>query len=166
MSTDLGLAPTGRPYTLGPEEGDAFAFLGSLFTVKTTGTQTGGAVSVAEFVNPPNFAPPLHRHIVEDEMFHILSGHGRFLCDGQELVAGPGSFVFLPKGLPHSYVVGPDEPLHYVQITSPAGFEGFVEAAGQPTADRRLPDPGPIDPAALGHAAAAHHIELLGPPPG
>jgi hypothetical protein len=98
-------------------------------------------------------------------MFHILSGHARFLCDGREFVAGSGSFVLLPKGLPHSYVVGPDEPLHFVQITSPAGFERFVETAGQATTDRHLPDPGPIDLAALGHAAATNHMELLGPPP-
>jgi hypothetical protein len=58
MNKDFNLAPAAQPYVLGPQEGDAFAFLGSLFTVKATGTQTGGAVSVAEFVNPPGFAPP------------------------------------------------------------------------------------------------------------
>ena len=29
-----------------------------------------------------------------------------------------------------------------------------------------LPEPGPIDPAPLAHAAQHHAIELLGPPPG
>ncbi|HJQ06475.1 MAG TPA: cupin domain-containing protein [Nocardioides sp.] len=154
-----------QPYVLGPDQGDTYAFLGSLFTVKATGAQTGGAVSVAEFVNPPGFAPPLHRHLVEDEMFHVLTGSALFLCEGRELSASAGSFVLLPRGLAHSFVVGPDEPLHYVQITSPAGFEEFVAAAGEATTERRLPDPGPIDPAALGHAAATHRIEILGPPP-
>jgi hypothetical protein len=67
-------------------------------------------------------------------------------------------------------VVGPDEPLHVLQITTPAGFEEFVADVSEPARQRRLPDPGPPgaglpDPAALGHAAARHRVEILGPPP-
>ncbi len=71
----------------------------------------------------------------------------------------------LPVGLPHTFLVGSDEPLRALQITTPSGFEDFAADVGQPAAERRLPEPGPIDPAALGHAAAQHAIELLGPPP-
>jgi hypothetical protein len=52
-----------------------------------------------------------------------------------------------------------------LQITAPAGFERFAAAAGRPALERRLPDPGPPDPAALGRAAALSGIEILGPPP-
>ena len=97
-------------------------------------------------------------------MFYVLSGGARYLCAGQELDAGPGDFV-LPKGEPHTFVVAPGEPLRALQLTTPAGFEGFAAAAGEPARERRLPDPGPVDPAALGHAAALHGIEILGPPP-
>ncbi|MDG4832034.1 quercetin 2,3-dioxygenase [Solwaraspora sp. WMMD1047] len=153
------------PYLLRADEGEAHWFTGSLVTVKATGAQTRGAVTVVEFVNPPGFAPPLHRHQDEDELFYVLSGDAEFRCDGKAFVAGPGDFVLLPVGLPHTFLVGPDQPLRTLQITTPAGFDRFAAEAGTPALHRWLPDPAPIDPAALGHAAARHGIELLGPPP-
>jgi mannose-6-phosphate isomerase-like protein (cupin superfamily) len=168
MSLELGeampqTAPV-RPYVLGPAEGQAWWFLGNLVTVKASGAQTRGSLTVAEFLNPPRFAPPLHRHIEEDEFFYLLSGTARIHCDGQDFTAGPGDFVMLPVGLPHTFLVGPDEPLHVLQLTTPAGFEDYVAAVGEPARERRLPDPAPVDPAALGHAAR-YPVEILGPPP-
>ncbi len=153
------------PYVLTSDQGEALWFTGNLVTLKATGAQTRGRLTVAEFLNPPGFAPPLHRHIVEDEMFQVLSGTAEFRCGGQVFAAGPGDFVFLPVGLPHTFIVGPDEPLRALQITTPSGFEDFAAAAGVPATHRRLPEPGPIDPVALGHAAELNSIELLGPPP-
>lgn len=155
-----------RPSVLRPEEGEAVWFLGSLVTVKAAGAQTRGRVTVVEFVNPPGFAPPLHRHRDEDEMFYILSGSAEFRCDGEVMRAAQGDFVHLPVGLPHSFIVGSNEPLRTLQITSPAGFEHFAAAVGQPAVQRSLPEPEPVDPAALGHAASRFGIEILGPPPG
>ncbi|MFC0531875.1 quercetin 2,3-dioxygenase [Phytohabitans kaempferiae] len=154
-----------RPYLRREGEGEAHWFLGNLVTVLAAGEQTRGALTVVEVVNPPGFGPPLHRHQTEDEMFYLLSGTAEFRCDGDSFTAGPGDFVLLPVGLPHTFLVGPDEPLRTLQITNPSGFERFAADAGVPARERRLPDPGPVDPAALGHAAARHGIELLGPPP-
>ncbi|MBB2912077.1 quercetin dioxygenase-like cupin family protein [Streptosporangium becharense] len=154
-----------RPYVRRDGEGDTFWFLGSLVTVKTTGAETHGRLTIAEFVNPPGFSPPLHRHLAEDELFYLLSGVATFHCDGETFTAGPGDLVFFPMGLPHSFVVGPDAPLRSLQITTPSGFEHFAAAVGEPAYERRLPGPLPVDPAALGHAAARYGIEVLGPPP-
>ncbi|QRP42782.1 cupin domain-containing protein [Amycolatopsis sp. FDAARGOS 1241] len=163
------ITPT-RPYVLGPTDGQSWWFLGSLATVKCGGADTRGRLTVAEFVNPAGFAPPLHRHHVEDEMFYVLSGTARFRCDGEDLAAGPGDFVMLPVGLAHTFVVGPDEPLRALQITTPGGFEHFLAEAGEPARAHRLPGVGELDatrldPAAIGHASARHHVEILGPPP-
>jgi mannose-6-phosphate isomerase-like protein (cupin superfamily) len=155
----------GGPYLLHEQEGEALWFLGNLVTIKAGGPQTRGRLTVAEFLNPAGFAPPLHRHLEEDEMFYILSGTAEFRCDDRRMAAGPGDFVLLPVGLPHTFLVGDSEPLRVLQITTPAGFEQFAAAAGEPAGGRRLPDPAPPDPAALGRAAAQHAIELLGPPP-
>ena len=154
-----------RPYVLHDGEGEAVWFLGGLVTFKATGATTRGRLTVVEFVNPAGFAPPVHRHLEEDEFFYILSGSSEFRCGGEQFSAGPGDFVMLPVGLPHTFLVGPDEPLRTLQITTPSGFEGFVGEVGTPATSRQLPEPGPVDPAALGHAAARHAIELLGPPP-
>lgn len=154
-----------RPYVCPDGGGDALWFLGNLVTLKATGAQTRGRLTVVEFLNPPGFAPPLHRHQEEDEMFYVLSGTAEFRCAGEVLAAGPGDFVLLPVGVPHTFVVGGDEPLRTLQITTPAGFEHFAAAAGGPATERRLPPAAAPDPAALGHAAARHGIEILGPPP-
>ena len=156
---------TPRPRVLRADEGDAHWFLGNLATVKATGADTGGHATIVEFLNPPGFAPPLHRHAVEQEMFLVLGGEALFLCDDREMPAGPGDFVVLPAGLAHSFIVGPTEPLRTLQITTPSGWENYALAVGEPAAERRLPDPGPIDPAALAHAAQLHGLEILGPPP-
>jgi mannose-6-phosphate isomerase-like protein (cupin superfamily) len=154
-----------RPYVLGPADGEAWWFLGNLVTIKAGGPQTRGRLTVAEFLNPPGFAPPLHRHLDEDELFYLLAGTARFRCDGDDFTAGPGDFVLLPVGLAHTFTVGLDEPLRALQITTPSGFEQFVAEAGEPAPQRGLPDHAPADPAALGHAAARHRVEILGPPP-
>ena len=154
-----------QPYVLRPGEGEALWFLGSLATIKATGAGTRGALTVVEFLNPAGFAPPLHRHLAEDEAFYILDGHAEFRCGDTTFDAGPGDFVLLPVNLPHTFLVAPDEPLRALQITTPSGFEAFAAEAGEPAAELRLPDPGPIDPAVLGHAAGRHALELLGPPP-
>jgi mannose-6-phosphate isomerase-like protein (cupin superfamily) len=150
---------------LRPGEGRALWFLGNLVTVKAAAEDTSGRVSVVEFLNPPGFAPPVHRHLHEDEMFLVLEGAARFRCGDEELTAGPGDFVLLPAGLPHTFLVSPDGPLRTLQITTPGGFEDFAAAVGGEAPEHRLPDPGPVDPAALAHAAALHGVEILGPPP-
>ncbi len=155
---------TRLPYLLAPDEGEAWWFLGNLVTVKAAGPETSGSLTVAHVVNPPGFVPPLHRHLREDEMFYVLSGRADFHCLGEVLAAGAGDFVMLPRGAAHTFTVGADEPLHALQLTTPAGFEEFAAAVGTPATERRLPDPGPVDPAALGHAARLHHIEILGAP--
>jgi mannose-6-phosphate isomerase-like protein (cupin superfamily) len=171
MSFQLEAVMTGtsttpvRPYVLGPADGQAWWFLGNLVTVKATGAETRGGLTVVEFLNPPGFAPPLHRHLTEDEMFYLLSGTARIHCGGEELTAGPGDFVLLPVGLPHTFIVGPDESLHVLQITTPSGFDQFVADVSQPARERRLPDPAPFDPADIAHASARHRVEILGPPP-
>jgi len=156
---------TPRPYVLRDGEGEALWFLGNLVTLKAGAGQTQGRATVAEFLNPAGFAPPLHRHRDEDEMFYVLSGSAEFRAGGESLLAGAGDFVLLPAGLPHTFLVAADAPLKVLQITTPSGFEQFARAAGGPALERRLPDPAPVDPAVLGHVAAQNGIEILGPPP-
>ncbi|ABK52465.1 Cupin 2, conserved barrel domain protein [Acidothermus cellulolyticus 11B] len=157
--------PSTGPILRRSGEGEAFWFLGNLATIKAAGTETRGALTLVEFLNPPGFAPPLHRHLDEDEMFYILAGSAEFHCDDEVFTAGPGDFVLLPAQMPHTFLVGAGEPLRALQLTTPSGFEGFAAAVGEPAPERRLPDPGPVDVGLLQAAAARHRIELLGPPP-
>jgi mannose-6-phosphate isomerase-like protein (cupin superfamily) len=158
-------ATAARPYRRRADEGEALWFLGSLATVKAGAAETRGHLTVIEFVNPAGFAPPVHRHLEEDEAFYVLSGTARFRCDEEVFDAGPGDFVLLPAGRPHTFLVDGDAPLRALQMTTPAGFEDFAAEVGEPAGERVVPASGALDPARLGHAAARHRIEVLGPPP-
>jgi quercetin dioxygenase-like cupin family protein len=85
---------------------------------------------------PPLLDTPLHVHRNEDELFYVLEGEHVFQVDDDEYHAGPGDFVFAPRGIPHSQRrVVPGQGRHLV-LVSPGGFEGFfrelsdAEAAG------------------------------------
>ncbi len=91
----------------------------------------------------------------------------RVVCGEQEWRATTGAFVWLPRGVPHGYMVEGDETLRTLAMAMPAGFERFVREAGQPAAERALPPPaGPpsaADIERLNAAAAKVGIEHLGP---
>ena len=156
-----------RPYHLAVDEGEALWFFGNVVTIKAGTPQTGGAFTLAEFINPPGFAPPLHRHRAEDEAFYILEGRAEFRCGDDVINSGPGSFVYLPRGLPHTFLVSPDEPLHSLQITTPAQFERYARAVGERAPSRTLPPPpdAPPDLARLSQIGEEFGVELLEPPP-
>jgi hypothetical protein len=58
------------------------------------------------------------------------------------------------------------EPVRYLEVNSPAGFEKFVVTAGEPAAELMLPPPdqSPPDFERLAALAAEHDVEVLGPP--
>ncbi|SDI62726.1 Cupin domain-containing protein [Arthrobacter subterraneus] len=154
----------GKAYKLAPAEGQAHWFTNALVTIKAGGAETGQRLTIAQILHPAGYSPPTHRHLVEDESFYILSGTALFESDGERFEVGPGDFAFLPRGSVHTFAAGSDGPFSCLVITVPAGFENFVAEAGTPAERRELPDPVPVDGAALAAIAARHQIEILGPP--
>ena len=75
----------------------------------------------------------------------MLEGTVRFHCDGREVVAGRGSYVFLPRDVPHTFRVEGDEDAHLLTLISPGGGERFFVDAGRPPEGPGLPPPGPPD---------------------
>jgi mannose-6-phosphate isomerase-like protein (cupin superfamily) len=151
-------------YVITGGEAEAIWFLGTLATVKASADRTGGALSVVEFTHPPGFATPPHVHHATDEGFYVLEGAMRGSCGDRTWHATSGSFVWLPRGVPHSYAVDGEETLRSLAITLPAGFERFVAEAGEPARERTLPPPGEPDLEKLDATAAKVGIEHLGPP--
>jgi quercetin dioxygenase-like cupin family protein len=153
------------PIVAGPGEGEAPWFLGVLATVKASAETTGGAVAVIEHLAPRGTGSPLHVHSREDEWFYVIEGEVTFWVDGETIVAPAGSFVFGPKGTPHTFIVS-SEQARFLLVTEPAGFERFMRAAGEPAARLEIPPPAtePPDVAALTAAAAQYGIEITGPP--
>jgi mannose-6-phosphate isomerase-like protein (cupin superfamily) len=107
-----------RPYVVGPGE----AVPGSGQGVKASGASTAGSLTLIE--QTIMGGPPLHAHAREDESFFILDGRLSVSCGGEELEAGPRSFVFLPRGLPHTFDSG-GSPARLLLIATPGGLDRY-----------------------------------------
>jgi len=82
------------------------------------GAEHGGVLGVVEVRAAPGFSPPLHLHHREDEAFWLLKG-AMTVCDGQTFKAGTGSFIWLPRGRPHTFRVDGDEPARMLKMITP-----------------------------------------------
>jgi mannose-6-phosphate isomerase-like protein (cupin superfamily) len=155
---------TPRPYALMPGEGEAIWYVNNRATIIATAAQTGGAFSLVHMEVAIGHGPPLHIHRAEDEAFWILEGPLTVRCGDEEFSAGPGSFVFTPRGVPHTFRLEGNLPARLLVLLTPGGGEGFFIEAGRPAAGPGLPPPGPPDVAALAAVAARYHQEFVGPP--
>lgn len=154
----------GQGFVLAPDEGDPWWWLGSLNLVKLPGSATSGGLDIVEHRVPAGYAPPPHVHARQDEVFYILDGQFTVRCGERTWQAGAGSLVFLPRGVPHGFVVSGDAPGRTLLINSPAGFAEVVRGLGEPATELALPGPDvPVpDPERIAAVAAAHGIT---PPP-
>jgi quercetin dioxygenase-like cupin family protein len=134
-------------------------------SVKVGGAETGGALAQVETDDPRGTAPPLHVHHNEEELFYILDGEVSVYVDAGELQLSAGDFAFVPRGVPHAYLVRSERARMLVTF-SPAGFEeAFVDLGVQVTGSEPPADsvfPSPEDAA---RAFAAYGCEIVGPPP-
>jgi quercetin dioxygenase-like cupin family protein len=153
------------PAILTPELQRAVWFLGSLVRIRAGGDATGGRLAILEHHAERGYGSPLHRHDVAEETFLVVDGELRVEVDGQALVAGAGAVAFLPRRIPHAFVVTSPQAWYFT-LHTPAGFDQFALTAGTPaTTDTPPADALPPDPAALAAMARAYDIEILGPPP-
>lgn len=153
------------PIFAGPGKGENLWFLGVLATIKSSAETTAGAVAVIEHLAPQGTGSPLHVHSREDEWFYVIEGELTLWVGGETIVAPTGSFVFGPKGIPHTFMVS-SEQARFLLVTEPAGFEQFMRAVGEPAARAEIPPAAtePPDVAALTAIAAEYGIEITGPP--
>jgi quercetin dioxygenase-like cupin family protein len=143
-----------------PGAGKTRNVLGETATSILTGEDTGGAYAVGEQVNLPGGGPPLHKHHREDEGFYILEGEYDFHVGDRVIRASPGTYLFAPRGIPHTFrCVGPGRGRLQVTIT-PAGLERFFEELSA------LASAGPPEMGAFIALAQQYELEILGPPPG
>jgi quercetin dioxygenase-like cupin family protein len=158
------LSARNQPYILTREEGQAVWFLGTLMLFKATGEDNGETFSLIEQVLPPGFAPPLHVHHAEDEAFYVLDGELTFVCGEHRWHAEAGAFVYLPKEIPHGFLVEGSQPARLLQLTVPAGLEHFHAEMGEPAQSLTIPSPTPPDLAKLQALSAKYHTDIVGAP--
>ena len=146
--------------------GKIFWFYGDLVIVHVSGEETDGRFSLVEFLQPPDEWTPLHVHRHADQTQYVLEGELTVYLTGQSFAVGPGECVYSPMNTPHTEHVTSTEPVRVLGVNSPAGFEKFVMAAGEPAPELALPPPDqpPPEIERLAAIAAEYQIELLGPP--
>ena len=79
-------------------------------------------------IQPHRGGPPSHRHTDEDDSFYILEGELTFGVEGEEVVAGPGTFVLVPPGVEHTFRNDRDALVRMVNVHAPAGFDLRLES--------------------------------------
>ena len=141
----MATQPTSLPsYLLQANEGKAVWFRTTRMTIKATKESTGGALSLIEVLAAPDSAPPRHVHYREDEMFSILYGSFLFKLGDELFEAGPGSFVLIPRGIPHSFKNVGETVAKYLVYFTPAGLDQYFLEVGTPALEEGL-RPQPFD---------------------
>jgi quercetin dioxygenase-like cupin family protein len=141
---------------------DAFWWQGSLMEIKARGEDTGGALGLVHGTFPAGFGPPLHVHGREDEALYVLEGRIRVRQGDDEFVAGPGTWVWGPRGVPHAFKVESESARALVVVT-PGGFERMFEEGGIPAGELVDPPVQEYDPEAAVALSARFGFEVVGP---
>jgi len=112
---------------------EAFApCFGGQMNIFLTGAQSGGWLTAALHIAPPDNGPPYHLHRREDELLIVVEGTFSFFADGKWTEAGPGTVVFLPRDQPHAFRnTGKTTGKLYV-LAQPPGLETFFERCDEP----------------------------------
>ncbi|HEY6593340.1 MAG TPA: cupin domain-containing protein [Asanoa sp.] len=108
-----------RGYVVGPHQGVPDRGR----EVMASGRSTGGSLTVMEMVVDGQ-GPPRHTHTREDESVYLFSGTLGVECGEDRFEAGPGSFVFLPRDLPHTFR-SVDGAAAGLLIVAPGGLDEY-----------------------------------------
>jgi quercetin dioxygenase-like cupin family protein len=114
---------------------DSYWWQGSVMEIKTRAEDAAGALGVLEgrFFEE-GYGPPLHVHSRENEAMYVLEGQIRFRVGDDEFVAGPGTWVWQPRGVPHTFRVE-SEGARALVIFTPGGLERMLEEGGVPAGE-------------------------------
>ena len=129
--------------------GDATPFLVQAPADRTTpwrvvvDGQRSRGMSLGDAVMPPRTpGPARHVHTREDEGVYVIEGVLTAEVGEQRFEVGPGAFLWMPRGLPHTFANLGDEPVRSLGLINPSGFEQFFgEMAEYIASTDGKPDP-------------------------
>jgi len=94
--------------------------------VALLGEETGQQLSLRVQEIPAGYGVPLHSHLEQAETFHIVQGRFLFQVGGEQLEAGPGQSIHVPKGTPHSFRYLDELPGQLISVLTPGIHDGFL----------------------------------------
>jgi quercetin dioxygenase-like cupin family protein len=157
------------PYARRMSRESSISYMGCLFSVLAGSEQTDGRFGLMEMVAPKGREPSRHLHYTDDEGFYVLEGELDFYVGEKSYAAGPGTFVYLPHGVPHSYTFR-TESVRMLSVVAPGGLERhfrdprFSAPAEGPTLSTPSGAPDPELLEAMAADLASYGTEVVGPP--
>jgi mannose-6-phosphate isomerase-like protein (cupin superfamily) len=144
--------PRGRRTPI--DEGDFEA------VVLADASATAGAFTLLQMQGePPGFGPPLHVHRDAAEAFFVLEGTYRMHVDERQELCGPGTFVYVPPNVAHTFVVASEGPGRKLNLFSPAAMVGFFEELAEAEAT------GTATPELLSEIGERNDMDVIRPVP-
>lgn len=100
--------------------------------LENLGTRRMAPGFVEHDLPPRRLGAPTHTHANEDEFSYIVSGRLTAQIGDAVVEAGPGELVHKPKGIPHAMWNAGDEPVKFLEVIQPAGFEEYFFELAEP----------------------------------
>ena len=144
-----------QPIFRRPNEGKGVKLAGQPMTFLVTGTDTRHT-SMFEWTIPPGFSTGLHVHRVQEETFYVLEGECDWQIDNERVRATPGTYLFLPPGVPHNIGNASDKIARVLMTVSPPGHERYFEELAETVARG-----GASDPATIAELRAGYDTDQL-----
>src|SRR5262249_1170108 len=118
--------PSEAPRYGGPQGREA-----DITELLATAKQTGDVLGIFRQTIAPKMRPPTHLHETDAEFGSVLSGQFNFKLGERVVTAPAGSFIFIPRGTPHTFQNIGTEPGVLLFGVTPGGFEMmFAERQG------------------------------------
>lgn len=137
-------------------EATVHSVLGGSISIRLRSAQTDGRLALIENVIPPQYdGLPLHVHPEFDEAFYLLEGALTFTVADAQLTATPGTLVWTPGWVPHTFHNYASEPARMLLWTVPGGHEQYFDRLVEALAD------GPPEVSSLTALMSEHGITVV-----
>jgi quercetin dioxygenase-like cupin family protein len=154
------LSSMNTPFIVRPGEGRLLDLGNFEAVVLADASATADAFTVLQTQGEPTgFGPPMHVHRDAAEAFYVLEGTYVMYIEQRQDVCPPGSFVYVPPNVPHTFQVISPQPGTKLNIFSPAAMVGFFEELADAEAN------GTATPELLSHISERYGRGIVGPIP-
>jgi quercetin dioxygenase-like cupin family protein len=126
-----------------PDENKGIMLRGLPMVFLVTGEDTK-YTSMFDWTIPAGFATGLHVHRVQEETFYVLEGECEWWLGEKAIRATPGTYLFIPPGVPHNITNVSEKSARVLMTVSPPGHEHYFEELARLAALGVAPDPRAI----------------------
>lgn len=125
-----------------PGAGVAHTIAADRFTLKLHGTEEHAPYCLFEYEAAPGMpGPPPHVHHSFEEAWFVLAGEVEFVLASGTQTAGPGSFLWVPRGVVHTFAVRGQAPARWLGILSPGRHVAVLSELGDLLRSGKPPAP-------------------------